>query len=70
VKKFENQMSEGGKKPTIQDAVKSIKWSELSMETIAQVPCARSALITGISGGTTLGLARFFGTSIIRLIRE
>jgi hypothetical protein len=51
------------KKPTLSDGFKSVKLSDWSVESLAQLPCARSALIAGFSSAIAVGLARFIGSS-------
>ena len=48
--------------PTIKDGLKTLKLEDLSLESIAKLPCARTAFITGLSGGLIVGTLRYFGT--------
>ncbi len=51
-------MADEQRKPSLQDGLKTIHWSDLSLEKVAELPCARTSLITGISTGLLFGLAR------------
>ncbi|KAI8830171.1 hypothetical protein BJ741DRAFT_620571 [Chytriomyces cf. hyalinus JEL632] len=48
--------------PAITDIVKNIELSELSLSNVAKLPCAKNALLYGISGGLSVSLARFVAT--------
>jgi cytochrome c oxidase assembly protein subunit 20 len=65
---FRKKMAE--RKPGLWDALGTIKLVDLSANSLAEIPCARSAFISGLSSGFTLMTARALITSKITLTRE
>ncbi|ORY33534.1 hypothetical protein BCR33DRAFT_518348 [Rhizoclosmatium globosum] len=52
--------------PTVTDVVKNLELRELWLGNIAKLPCAKNALLYGISGGLTVSLARFLARKNLR----
>jgi cytochrome c oxidase assembly protein subunit 20 len=58
-------MSENEKEyrePGMADALGTLQLDHFSIQTVAEMPCARSALISGLSSGGVLGFARMAAT--------
>ncbi|KAJ3114224.1 Cytochrome c oxidase assembly protein cox20, mitochondrial [Phlyctochytrium bullatum] len=47
------------KEQGVWDILKNLKWQEFSLDNVAKMPCSRSALLYGLSAGTTVGLTRY-----------
>jgi hypothetical protein len=48
--------------PTLFDGFKSISFSDITWQNIGKMPCARTALLTGLSIASLLGASRFIVT--------
>ncbi|KAJ3316740.1 Cytochrome c oxidase assembly protein cox20, mitochondrial [Blyttiomyces sp. JEL0837] len=47
------------KPPNVVDALQSVQLRDFKLDNIAKLPCARNALLYGISSGLGLGIIRF-----------